>query len=124
MASAKVQTVDEYIGAFPRDVQSALEEIRQTIRNAVPEAEEVISYSIPAYKLHGWVLYFSAFKNHYSISCPPPFTVFDVFEKELSPYAKSKSTVRFPKTDPVPLSLIGDMAKYRATENRSRATGE
>ena len=117
MAKTDFKTVDEYISTFPEDVQDTLEKIRQTIKKAVPEAQEVISYQIPAFKFHGWVLYFSAYKHHYSLSCPPPFTVFDVFEKELSLYEISKSAIKFPADKPIPLTLISDMAKYRAKEN-------
>jgi uncharacterized protein YdhG (YjbR/CyaY superfamily) len=87
----------------------------------VPEAEEAISYQIPAFKFHGWLLYFSAYKNYYSLSYPPPFTVFDVFEKELSVYEVSKSAIKFPLGQPVPLKLIGDIATYKAKENVENA---
>lgn len=113
----KIQTVDEYIGTFPKSVQDVLKTIRQTIQKAVPEAEEVISYQIPAFKFHGWVFYYSAYKNHYSLSCPPPFTVFDVFKQALEPYEVSKSAIKFPLDKPVPVKLISDMAKFRAKEN-------
>lgn len=120
MAKTDFKTVDEYIATFPKDVQDGLEKIRGAIRTAVPEAEEVISYQIPAYKFHGWVLYFSAHKKHYSLSCPPPFTVFEVFKEELSAYKVSKSTIQFPKDKPLPLELIGDLARYRTKENLER----
>ena len=67
MAKTDFRSVDEYIGTFPQDVQATLETIRRTIQKAVPEAEEVISYQMPAFKFHGRLLYFSAFKNHYSL---------------------------------------------------------
>jgi uncharacterized protein YdhG (YjbR/CyaY superfamily) len=63
----------------------------------------------------------SAHTNHYSLSCPPPFTVFDVFKKELSPYKVSKSAIRFPLDEPVPVELISGIAKYRANENAEQA---
>lgn len=113
----KFQTVSDYIGSFPQHVQDILEEIRKTISKAVPEAEEVISYQIPAFKLHSWVLYFSAYKNHFSLSCPPPFTIFEVFKKELLPYEVSKSAIRFPLQKPIPSKLIAQLAKFRAKEN-------
>ena len=121
MAKTDFQTVDEYIGTFPEHVQEILESVRQAVRESVPEAEEVISYQVPAFKFHGWVLYMSAHTNHYSLSCPPPFTVFDVFKKELSPYKVSKSAIRFPLDEPVPVELISGIAKYRANENAERA---
>jgi uncharacterized protein YdhG (YjbR/CyaY superfamily) len=117
MAKTDFRTVDEYIATFPDDVQSVLQTVRRTIQDAVPEAEEAISYQIPAFKFHGWLLYFSAYKNHYSLSCPPPSTVFEAFEKELSKYEVSKSTIKFPFGEPVPAKLISDMAMFRAKEN-------
>jgi len=81
VAKTDFKTVDEYINTFPQDVGETLEKIRQTIQEAVPDAEEVISYQIPAFKFYGWILYFSAYKDHYSISFPPPSTVFDIFKK-------------------------------------------
>lgn len=114
----KFQTVEAYIASFPEDVQHILQKIRETVQKAVPQAEEVISYNVPAFKYNGWILYYSAYKNHFSLSFPPPFTVFDVFKKELAPYEQSKSAIRFPLDKPVPVKLIKEMAIYRAKENR------
>lgn len=123
MSTAKTnfQTVDEYIATFPDDVQATLENIRQAIKAAVPEAGEVISYQLPAFQYHGMLIYFSAYKEHYSISFPPPFTVFDIFQEQLSLYKVAKSSVQFPKSEPVPLGLVADMATYRARENAEKA---
>lgn len=119
MATEKTpfKTPDEYIASFPKEVQQVLQTVRQAIQQAVPEAEETISYQIPAFRSHGWVFYYSAYKNHYSLSCPPPFTVFDAFKGELAPYEISKSSIKFPLNEPVPADLIAAMAKYRAAEN-------
>ncbi len=119
MAKTDFKSIDEYIATFPEEVQSVLETVRQAIHNAVPEAEEVISYQIPAFKYHGFVLYFAAYTNHFSISSPPP--TFQIFEKELKPYKVSKSAVQFPYAQPVPVELIGRIAKYRAEENAKQA---
>lgn len=126
MATEKVKavTVDQYIAMFPKEEQEVLGRIRKTILKAAPGAEEVISYSIPAYKQNGFVIYFSAYKAHYSLSFPPPFTVFEVFKKELSLYETSKSTVQLPKSMPVPYDLIAGMVKFRvkeAAENAAKA---
>jgi uncharacterized protein YdhG (YjbR/CyaY superfamily) len=120
MAKTNFQTVDEYIAAFPSDVQAVLQSIRQCIAAAALGAEETISYQLPAFKFHGWIFYFSAYADHYAISCPPPFSVFTVFSKRLSGYEVTKTAVKFPKTRPVPLDLIGEMAAYRANENVER----
>lgn len=64
MEKTSYKTVDEYIDTFPKDVQKNLNKIRQTIKKVVPEAEEVISYQMPAYKTNGYLVYFAAFKDH------------------------------------------------------------
>ncbi len=120
MAKTDFKSVNEYVQTFPKDVQAILEQVRETIQEAVPEAEEAISYQIPAFKYHGWIFYFSAYKKHFSLSCPPPFTVFEAFKKELSPYEMSKSTIQFPLDKPVPVKLIQQMAQFRAKENLAR----
>jgi uncharacterized protein YdhG (YjbR/CyaY superfamily) len=117
MAKTKFETVEHYIESFPKDVQKILRLVSKSISDAVPEAEEVISYNMPAFKYNGWIFYYSAYSNHYSLSCPPPFTVFENFKKELSVYEVSKSAIKFPLDKPVPVKLIGDMAKFRAREN-------
>lgn len=117
MAKTDFKNIDEYISTFPKDVQDILEQVRTAIRKAVPQAEEKISYQIPAFKFHGWVFYVSAYKNHFSLSCPPPFTVFGAFKDELSRYKLSKSTIQFPLDEPVPAKLIQKMAQFRAKEN-------
>lgn len=117
MAKTDFKSADEYIATFPAEMQKILKTVRKTIQTAVPDADEVISYQIPAYKYKGgWVLYFSGYKNHYSLSCPPPFTVFEKFKKELSRYGVSKSAIKFPLDEPVPVKLITDIAKFRAKE--------
>ncbi len=123
MATEKVkfETVDQYIGTFPKEEQQVLQKIRETIRKAAPGSEEVISYQIPAYKQNGFVIYFSAYKAHYSLSFPPPFTVFEKFKKELSPYEMSKSTVQLPKSMPIPYDMIAGMVKFRVQENAENA---
>ena len=113
----KFETPDEYIKSFPKDVQTVLKTVRSTIQKAVPGAEEVISYNIPVFKFHGWLLYYSAYTSHFSLSCPPPFAAFEKFKKELSRYEVSKSAVRFPLDEPVPVKLIAAMAKFNAELN-------
>ena len=113
----RVETVSEYIAGFPKDIQKTLKQVQKTIQQAVPGAEEVISYQIPAFKLgKSWIFYYSAYTNHYSLSCPPPFTIFEEFKKELAEYEFSKSAIRFPYDKPVPVKLITAMAKFRAAE--------
>ncbi len=120
MATTKFKTVQEYIESHSKDVQKVLCSVQKAIQQAVPEAEEMISYQMPAFKFHGWIFYYSAYTNHYSLSCPPPFTVFEKFKKELASYEVSKSAIKFPFTKPVPIKLIKQMAKFRADQNLLR----
>ena len=120
MAKTDFKSVDEYIVQQPDETQRLLQRVRNTIRKAVPGAEEVISYQIPAYKLHGApVLYFAGWKHHYSLY-PVNARVVAEFKEELAPYEISKGTVRFPLSDPVPVKLIERIAKFRAKEVAER----
>jgi uncharacterized protein YdhG (YjbR/CyaY superfamily) len=109
--------IDKYIAGFPRPVQTVLKHVRSTIRKAVPGAEEVISYGIPAYKLNGQrVIYFAGWKQHYSLY-PAGDRLIAAFKEELAPYEfNNKGTVRFPLSEPVPVKLIEGIAKFRARE--------
>lgn len=116
VAKIKFKSVDEYIASQPEAVQGLLKRVRNTIRKAVPEVEEMISYQIPAYKLHGRpVLYFAGWKQHYSLY-PVTDHVVAAFQDALSPYEISKGTIRFPLSEPVPVKLIERIAKFRAKE--------
>jgi uncharacterized protein YdhG (YjbR/CyaY superfamily) len=119
MANAEFKSVDQYIADRPDSVQSILERVRSTIRKAVPQAEESISYKIPAYKLRGDpVLYFAAWKQHFSIY-PATARVIAAFKEDIAPYVV-KSTLRFPISQPVPAALIARLAKFRAKEVAER----
>jgi uncharacterized protein YdhG (YjbR/CyaY superfamily) len=118
MSKEKFETVEQYIKSFPPDTQKVLRLVQKTIRKAVPEAEETISYQMPAFKNERWIFYYSAYTNHYALSCPPPFTVFDEFKAELAAYEVSKTAVKFPLDKPVPVELIGKMATFRAEQNK------
>lgn len=119
MAKTDFQSIDEYISTFPEEVQEKLKKIRQTIRNAAPEAKEVISYQMPTFRLHGILVHFAAFKNH--ISFFPTPSAIEEFKKELSPYETSKGTIKFPKNKPIPFNLITDIVKFRAEENLKKS---
>ena len=119
MAKTDFRSVDEYIASFPNDVQAKLQTLRRTIQKAVPGAEEIISYQMPAFKFHGRLLYFSAFKNHYSVFGGTQ-GVRRAFKKELARYEGGEGTIRFPLDEPVPVKLIRDIAMYRAKENLDR----
>ena len=113
MAKTGFQSVDEYIALQPKAVQVVLQRVRSAIRKALPEAEEVISYKIPAYRLHGRVVvYFAAWKQHYAIY--PALEAASAFKDDLVRYEVSKGTIRFPLSEPVPVKLIERIAKFRA----------
>jgi uncharacterized protein YdhG (YjbR/CyaY superfamily) len=114
------KSVDEYIASQPEAAQDALRRVRSTIRKAVPTAEEVISYKIPTYKLHGDpVLYFAGWRQHYSLY-PATGRVLAAFKNDLAPYEINKATIRFPLSGPVPVKLIERIAKFRANEVAER----
>jgi len=120
-ARTDFKSVDDYIAKHPEDVQVILQRVRSTIRKAVPGAEEVISYQIPAYKLHGGsVVYFAGWKQHYSLY-PANDRLVAAFKGDLAPYEISKGTIRFPLAQPVPVKLIGRIAKFLAAEAAARA---
>jgi uncharacterized protein YdhG (YjbR/CyaY superfamily) len=122
MAKSDFKTVDEYISQQPEAAQTILKRVRQAIRKALPGGEEVISYKIPAYKLHGGVvLYFAGWKKHYSLY-PAGERLVAAFKDELASYEVSKGTIRFPLSEPVPLRLIERIAKFRAKEAAASRT--
>lgn len=114
-----VKDTDEYILQFPVEIQEKLQELRSVIKQAAPEAEETISYAMPAYKQKGIVVYFAGYKNH--IGFYPTASGILNFEKELSGYNTSKGTVQFPLDKPLPLELIRMIVKFRVTENLQKA---
>jgi uncharacterized protein YdhG (YjbR/CyaY superfamily) len=114
-------TVEEYIAAFPPDVQSLLHQIRTVILQAAPDAVEGIAYQMPAYKLNKKPLvYFAAFPKHIGFYATP--TGHAAFAKELSAYKQGKGSVQFPLDKPIPLELIRRITVFRAEENRKGKT--
>jgi uncharacterized protein YdhG (YjbR/CyaY superfamily) len=114
----KLKNVDEYIKQFPPEIQKGLKELRDFIRAELPEAEEKISYQMPAYHLNGALVYFAAFKDHYGLY-PTPSGI-KPFEKELAPYISGKSTLRFPLDKPIPWELIRKVIRFRKEENLNK----
>jgi uncharacterized protein YdhG (YjbR/CyaY superfamily) len=117
-SSKQFKTIDEYIGMFPEDVRAILNELRQTIKEAAPEAEETINYQIPTFTFHGNLVHFAAFKNH--IGFYPTPSGMEAFKQELSGYKGAKGSVQFPIDQPLPLSLIRRIVEYRVKENVER----
>ncbi|MGA9475336.1 MAG: DUF1801 domain-containing protein [Terriglobales bacterium] len=120
MRKANFTNVDEYISAQPETAQGVLQRVRSTLRKALPGAEEVISYKIPAYRQHGEiVLYFAGWKEHYSLY-PAGEHLVAAFKDQLASYKVSKGTIRFPISEPVPMKLIERIAKFRADDAARR----
>ncbi len=111
----KITTIDEYIKTFPKEIQANLEKMRQTIRKAAPEAEEAISYRMPAFKLNGYLVFFAAFKHHIGFY-PTPSAILK-FKKELSPYKFAKGSIQFPLDKPIPFNLVKKIVAFRVAEN-------
>jgi uncharacterized protein YdhG (YjbR/CyaY superfamily) len=109
------KNVDQYISGFDEPVQQKLQQIRQTILAEAPQAEEVISYGMPAYIHQGVLVYFAGYKNHIGFYATP--TGHAAFRKELSAYKEGKGSVQFPMDEPLPLKLIARIVKYRVKEN-------
>jgi len=111
--------IDLYISGFPKKTQVLLKQLRKSIQEVLPEAEEVISYGIPTYKLHGNVVHFAAYSNH--IGFYPAPSGINAFKNELSTYKSAKGSVQFPIDQPLPLALIKTITAFRADENTKKA---
>ncbi len=109
------EDVDEYIEQFPPEIRELLDQMRKTIRETAPNAEETISYAIPSYKLNGMLVHFAAFSKH--IGFYPGAGGIAEFADELAGYKTSKGTVQFPFTRPLPLDLIKRIVKFRVKQN-------
>jgi uncharacterized protein YdhG (YjbR/CyaY superfamily) len=115
----KPTTIDEYISGFPDDIQKKLEQFRTTVKKAAPQAEEIISYGIPAFRQKGLLVWFGAHTSH--IGFYPRASAMEVFKKELSAYKGAKGSVQFPFNKPLPLTLIAKIVKFRVAENSQKS---
>ena len=110
-----IKTIDQFISAYPPEVQTILQKIRVLIQKSVPEAEEAMSYGIPTFKLNGKnLVHFSAFKAH--IGFYPTPSGIEHFKKELSVYESAKGSVKFPLDKPIPYALITKIVQFRVKE--------
>lgn len=116
---AGFRSIDEYIAACPEDVQATLQAARATIRAAAPDAEERISYAMPAFALNGNLVYFAALKHH--IGFYPTPSGIEAFQQETAAYVSTKGALRFPIDQPLPMDLISRIVTFRVAENRARA---
>lgn len=107
--------IDTYIAGFPEEIQKRLEEIRAVIKKMNPQATEVISYGMPAFKLNGMLVWFAAHSKH--IGFYPKASGIKAFKDELSVYKNAKGSVQFPFNKPLPLDLISKIVEFRTIEN-------
>lgn len=110
------KSIDDYIAQQPVNTISILEKIRQTIRDVVTDAEETISYQMPAYKYFGMLVYFAGFKNHIGFYALPSGNA--AFQKELASYKVGKGSIQFPLDQPIPYELIRKIVQFRVEENK------
>ena len=115
----KVVDIDTYIASFPAETQKLLKQIRETIKEAAPDAEEKMGYGIPTFTLQGNLVHFASFKNH--IGFYPAPSGFVAFRKELVAYKNSKGAVQFPIDKAIPFGLIAKIVKFRVKENLAKA---
>lgn len=110
----KITSFDEYMVMFSPEIQERLTSVRNLIRELIPDAEEVISYQMPAFKYKKKILvYFAAFKNHIGFYATPSAN--EAFIKELSHYKSGKGSIQFPNNQPLPLDLISKLTLYKAS---------
>jgi uncharacterized protein YdhG (YjbR/CyaY superfamily) len=114
-------TVEEYLAALPGDRRAVLEELRQAIKAAAPEATETIAYQMPALRSHGgqFLVSYASYKNHYSLF-PASGAVMAALGEPLKPYLAGKGTIRFPADRPIPTALVTKVVKVRFAENAAR----
>jgi uncharacterized protein YdhG (YjbR/CyaY superfamily) len=116
----KPKNFEEYIISFPPETQKKLELLRKTVKEVAPDAQEVISYGMPLFKLNGRLLYFAAFKHH--IGFYPMANAIEAFKSSLSDYKWAKGSIQFPLEKPLPLDLITNIVKFRVNENLKKST--
>lgn len=117
--TTKPGSIDEYIASFPESTQKILQQVRKTIQKAAPEAKEKISYAMPAFELHGNLVYFAAYDKHIGFYALPSGNT--AFQKELSAYKMGKGSIQFPIDQPMPLELIAQIVQFRVAENLEKA---
>ena len=122
-SKAGFSSIDDYIATFPEETQALLEEVRATIKAAAPDAEEKISYGMPAFSQHGNLIYFAKAKNHIGLY-PASSGVPDAFKDELSRYKCTPGSIHLPINEPLPLDLITRIVQYRVTENLKKAAAK
>jgi uncharacterized protein YdhG (YjbR/CyaY superfamily) len=119
MGKKKFKPCEEYFSSLPENIKSKMQELRSAIRQAAPQAEEVISYNMPAFKIHGRMLAWIAVHNNH-IGFYPHAEAIKIFKKELANYKTSKGAIQFPIDKPIPKTLVKKMIKFRAKINNEK----
>jgi uncharacterized protein YdhG (YjbR/CyaY superfamily) len=114
----QLNEIDQYIASFPEQTRKLLEQLRETIKQAAPDSEELMSYQMPAYKQNGILVYFAAYKNH--IGFYPTASGIEAFKQELSSFQWSKGTIQFPLDKPLPLELVTKIVRYRINQRMQK----
>ena len=120
MPRKKFKTVDDYLAAWPKPVRDKLVMLRKAIKQAAPQAEETISYNIPAFKLNGMLVWYAAFGKH--IGFYPRTSAMTKFKRELARYKTSKGAIQFPLEKPLPVGLVKKIVRFRVRENSGKLT--
>jgi uncharacterized protein YdhG (YjbR/CyaY superfamily) len=116
--------VEAYLAKVPEPARSTLEKVRAAIRAAVPkDAEECISYGMPAFRYQGALVGYAAFKQHCSFF-PMSGRVLDDFADEVKSYRTAKGTLQFPQDKPLPVALVKKMVKARVAQNEAKAAAK
>lgn len=120
MAKTNYQTIDEYHQAFSGETLARMQIIRKIIHETAPGAKEAISYQIPCFKYHGYLIYYCAFPKHISLSHPYSEAFWEHFRNNLAEYKTSKAVIQFPMNKPLPETLIKEIIAFRKKENEEK----
>jgi uncharacterized protein YdhG (YjbR/CyaY superfamily) len=120
MAKTDYRSIDQYHAAFPPDLAKRMQQIRDIVHKVVRDVEEAISYQIPCFKYKGYLIYYSAYAKHISLSHPFSQELLKHFADPLKGYKVSKSAIQFPNDQPLPLDLISQIIKFRQKENDAK----
>jgi len=118
----KPNSIQEYFSWFPPEIQAKLQQMREILQQALPEAEEVISYHMPAFKTTEMLVYYAAAKSH--LGFYPTSSGVINFKEELAGYVTSKGAIQFSYGEDLPEQLIVAIAQFRALEAVARAAGK
>ena len=121
MAKTDFKSIDQYHKMFSPELVRRMQQVRDIVHEIVPDVEETISYQIPCFKYNGYLIYYSAFTSHISLSHPYSKEFLQEFSDELNGFKVSKSAIQFPNNKPLPLDLITRMIAFRKNENLATA---